>query len=411
MTRACACALLVLFLAAACLFGQEPGTSSQSPRRLMLSVDQKTGTGFTPDELTLLSRSMLLALQEARGDLVLVEPVRTPQPGSDLEITTLAQESGADCWIHVELSGSRTDAILRVRSFDVLDGTVVFEKTVPRQGGDSAAQNLVGERWEDIAAFLQGTYPPRASATALPMKNPDTISVTFQGIAGTRVKLSGAGSAKATLGADGTANVELPSAGTYELRATRLGSLTVKRKLVVRGDRTLALDQKKAPRMAIDASALLAWPGVAFSWAPIPDLLFLRAGLTTYLLGLVMREDTIFTSDPLTTIDILAGLYVLPSDSAWRLYAGLGGFLRVVHAPGELFAIDPLAPGGLQAALGIEARLAGPIRLFAEYEPMLYLTRYGSLFASAMGDSPGWVFFPQAALQMLSLRLGVRWHL
>jgi len=403
--------LLVLLLAAACGFGQDAGETGQSPRRLMLAVSQRNGTGFTADELTLISRSLLLVLQETRADLILVDPARQWPGGSDDELSALAGESWADCWMQVELSGSRTDAILRVRSFDMLDGTMLFEKTVPRRGGEFSALDLVGERWEDISAFLAGNYPPRASA-GISRKYPGTLKLSIQALAGTAVILSGAGKAKAKVGTNGAAQIDLPAPGVYELRATHWGSLPLKRRLFIRGDRSLILEQEPAPRMTLDASALMAWPGVAVSWAPVPGWLFVRAGLTTYLVGLVLREDAIFSSDPLTNLDLLAGLYLCPADGALRPYLGIGGFLRFVHASGWPIHLDPLAPLGLQAIIGAEIPLAGPARFFLEYEPMLYVTtEYPDLFATAMRDTPGWAFFPQAALQLLSFRMGIRWPL
>lgn len=411
MRRSGPAAALLLLLAAGGLQAQEPAPGILSARRLMLAVMQEKGTGFTPVEMTLISRSLLLALQDARSDLVLLEPVRQPASGSDEEIAAVLGDSGGDCWMLVELSGNRSNVVVRVRSWDMEEKKLVLEKTVPRQGGDFQAASLVAERWDDVAGFLAGTYPPRGQASKLVPRETGSITLTVQAQPGTAISLTGPGRAKALVAEDGSARIDLPSGGIYELQARRRGTSPISRRLVIRGDRSLALEQLPASRFSIDASLQLAWPGLAFSWTPVPDTFFLRAGLTTYVLGLVLSGDLVLSSDPLTNLDILAAVYLAPAGSPWRAYVGLGGFLRVVHAPGAFFGIDPLAPAGIEAVLGIEAPLAGRALAFAEYQPMLYATPYSLLFSSAVADSPGWLFLPNAALQTLNARFGVRWKL
>jgi hypothetical protein len=293
----------------------------------------------------------------------------------------------------------------------MVEKKLVLEKTVPRRGGDFQAADLVAERWDDVAGFLAGIYPPRGGTPGLPAEEAGGITLTVQAKPGTAVSLSGPARAKGLVTDEGNTRIALPSGGVYEMQAKRRGSSPITRRLVIRGDRSLALEQEPASRFAIDASLQLAWPGAAFSWTPVPDAFFLRAGLTTYILGLVLDGDMMLDSAPLTSFDILAAAYISPLGRPWRAYAGLGGFMRLVHAPGAFFGIDPLAPAGIEAVVGIEAPLPGKAFAFAEYLPMLYATPYSSLFASAVADSPGWWFLPQAALQTLNARLGIRWHL
>ena len=58
-------------------------------------------------------------------------------------------------------------------------------------------------------------------------------------------------------------------------------------------------------------------------------------------------------SQTLNLIDLGVGMYLNDADRNLRAYAGLGGFLRLVTAKGY-FGLEPIAPGGLQAFLGIE---------------------------------------------------------
>ena len=402
--------LLLLALAAGMLHAQE-GAQALAPRRLLLVVAQQGDDGLSPRELTLASRSLLLALQGGRPDLVLVEPAREPGSTGDGELSQLAGESGADCWMLVELSGNATQPVLRVRSFDVLSSSVVVDRTIRRttDAGLSVA-SLPNERWEDVSALLSGAYPPRA-AEAAPVKDVGRAAIVVRALPGTVVTLTKGAKGRATVGADGSARLEVPAPLVCELRAAKSGYLPVRQAVYVRGDRDLVISQEPAPRLSIDASMLMAWPGVAVLWAPVPEWFFVRAGLTTYLLGLVMREDAVFSTDPFSTLDVLAGIYLNPADNAVRFYAGAGGFVRFVHAPNMLFGIDPLAPAGLQAVIGAETRLGQSAKFFLEIEPMLYATRYPLLLLSTQDSTKGWFVFSQAALQINSVRVGARWPL
>lgn len=401
-------ALLLFLLAASSLSGQEQAPR-EAPRRLMLVVRQADAAGLTEEEITVVSRSMLLALQEARADLVMAEPSRKAQDHSDDGISRLAEESGADCWMLVEMSGAEEKPVFRVRSRDVLNGSTVIEATVRRQAEEAiSVMSLPNERWDDLSALLSGAYAARQAAD-LPVRDPGSALLTVRALPGTILAFSGG--IKATVGPDGTAEVTLPVPSPYELRAAHAGSASVLRSLFIQSDRELAIEQKPASRFAVDASALICWPGLAVSFFPVPERVFVRAGLTTYLVGLVLRPDEIFSSDPLTNFDILGGLYISPAYAAVRVYAGCGGFLRFVHAPGWPMRLEPLAPAGVEAVLGIETPIGATARFFAEYEPMLYGTATPQLLRSTQRSSAGWVYLSRAALQLLSVRIGMRWLL
>jgi hypothetical protein len=412
LTRRRAVALLLaLALAAPLAICQDAAQGTLAPRRLLLAAAQKPGFGLSAEDLALASRSMLLALQEARPDLVLVEPARQPASFVDDEMTILAGESGADCWLLVEFSGTREQPSLRVRSFDILSSEALIDKTTRRrEGGSFTTTGLALERWEDLSALLAGSYPPRAAAAVQDGEPRASAGLTVRALPGSVVTVVRGGRGRATIGEDGAARLEVPALpAVVEVRATKRGFLPARRILYIRADRDVSIEQKPAPRLAIDASMLMAWPGAAVLWSPVPELLFVRGGLTTYLLGLVMRGDAFITTDPFTNLDLLAGVYLNPADSALRLYVGAGGFLRLVHAPALLLGIDPLAPFGIEAVLGAEMSICPSAKVFAEFEPMLYVTGYPGLLLSTQGSSRGWFAFTGAALQVNSFRVGLRW--
>lgn len=398
--------LLLFLLAASSLSGQEQAPR-EVPRRLMLVVRQIEAGGLSHEEISLVSRSMLLAFQEARTDMILVEPARKAQDFSDDGMSRLAEESGADCWMRIETSGAKEEPVFLVRSRDVLNGSTVIDRTVRRKAGEAiSVMALPYERWDDLSALLEGAYPPR-EAVDLPRRDPGSALLTVRALPGTVLSFSGG--TKATVGPEGTTELTLAAPAAYELRAEHAGSASVLRSLFIQSDRELAIKQKPASRFAVDASVLICWPGLAVSFFPIPERVFVRAGLTTYLVGLVLQSDQVFSSDPLTNFDILGGLYVSPAYAAVRLYAGGGGFLRFVHAPGWPMRLEPLAPAGVQLALGAETPIGTSARFFAEYEPMLYGTATPQLLRSTQRSEAGWVFFSRAALQLLSFRIGIRW--
>ncbi len=373
----------------------------------MLVVGQANVPELTEEELAIVSRSMLLALQEARADLVMAEPARTAQDPSDDGMSLLAEESGADCWMLVEISGTEEGPVFRVRSRDVLTGSTVIDTTVRRVAGEAiSVMSLPNERWGELSVLLTGAFPPRDAAN-LPVRDPGSALLTVRALPGTVLTFTGG--TRATVGPDGAAEVTLPTSAAYQLRATHPGSASLLRSLFIQSDRELAIEQKPASRFAVDAYAQICWPGLAVSYFPVPEWVFVRAGLTTYLVGLVLRPDEIFSSDPLTNFDILGGVYLSPAYAAVRAYVGVGGFLRFVHAPGWPIRLEPLAPAGVQAALGLETSIGASARFFAEYGPMLYGTASPQLLRSTQGSGAGWIYFNKAALQLLSIRIGIRW--
>jgi len=414
MQRTCRAALPVfvlslLFLAAANLAGQNQAASREAPRRLLLAVTRAGDAGLTEEELAVVSRSMLLALQEARTDLVMVEPARTGQDLSDDGMSLLAEESAADCWMLVEISGAEEEPVFRVRSRDVLSGSTVIDTSLRRQAGEKiSVMSLPYERWDDLSALISGAYPPREAAD-MPVRDRGSALLTVRALPGTILAFSGG--TQATVGPDGTSEVTLPVPAAYELRAAHAGSASVLRTLFIQSDRELSIEQAPVSRFAVDVSALICWPGLAVSFFPVPERMFVRAGLTTYLVGLALRPGEVFSSDPLTNLDLLAGLYFSPGYAAVRVYAAFGGFLRFVHAPESPMRIEPLAPAGFATALGLETRIGASVRFFAEYEPMLYRTAAPELLRSTLRSSAGWVFSYDAAFQLLSFRIGMRWPL
>jgi hypothetical protein len=148
----------------------------------------------------------------------------------------------------------------------------------------------------------------------------------------------------------------------------------------------------------------------------MPNFLFVRGGFTTYLAGLLFSGDSyrsLFVSETLNLLDLGAAAYLNDADRNLRAYAGMGGFLRLVTAKG-FFGLEPIAPGGLQAILGIEYSRRLKQRFYLEFDPLLYFTSDTQLLIASLPSEQsrtGYAFFDKAALYFLNLRLGFRWQL
>jgi hypothetical protein len=180
---------------------------------------------------------------------------------------------------------------------------------------------------------------------------------------------------------------------------------------------TIKLEQARGARFAIEAFLNnLIFPGFEFSYYPIPGLLYARAGLTTYLLGLLLedsgseRADSLLISLPLNLLHLGVGAYLNDADRDLRAYAGLGAFLRLM-ADFKHIGLEPIAPWGLQAALGLEYSRHPARRFYLEFCPLLYFTsRPHLMFASLSPDYSlaGYAFLPWGVFYFLNLRLGFR---
>jgi hypothetical protein len=210
--------------------------------------------------------------------------------------------------------------------------------------------------------------------------------------------------------------VQLPL--TLSIRARHRGFYPLEDKSYVTQElTTLELEQKKGTRFAFDFYLNnVIFPGFEFSWFPMPNFLFVRGGFTTYLAGLLFSRDSyrsLFVSETLNLLDLGAAAYLNEADRNLRAYAGLGGFLRLVTAKG-FFGLEPIAPGGLQAILGIEYSRRLKQRFYLEFDPLLYFTSDAQLLIASLPSEQsrtGYAFFDKAALYFLNLRLGFRWQL
>jgi hypothetical protein len=241
--------------------------------------------------------------------------------------------------------------------------------------------------------------------------------VDFQALPGAQIAVTGMQTLLAD--AEGRASMQVQLPLTISVRARAKGYYPVENKFYVTQEQTtLELPQARGTRWAFDFYLNnVTFPGVEVSWFPLPNTLFVRAGLTTYLLGLLFSGDdqqsSILVSRSLNVLDLGAAWYLNDADRPVRAYAGLGGFLRLMTAK-NYFGVEPIAPAGIQAILGIEYSRRLKRRFYLEFDPLLYFTSDTMLLIASFPDNQrlgGYAFFDGAALYFLNLRLGFRWQL
>jgi hypothetical protein len=411
--------LLLLLFIPRLLPAQEEATAAPAPLGMLLHVDQQEGAGYSDNELLMISRSLLIALQgKLKGMTIVESPQGTPTASPD-QLTSQASAAGAEAWLWVEISADGDSTRLRVRVFDISRGQPGIDRAVDREG----RLNVFGlpfEKWADLTDLLLGTYP--AAAAAIPPEVPGSSVIMLKALPGTRIVLSGAPAV--TVDADGRAEITLASPAPYSLRATRAGYHDERMNLFLTKNREIEIAQKANSVWAVEASLKdFGYPGFDAAWFYVPGLLWLRMGFTTYALGINLQgqstsssggEGSVFSSSPLSNLILRAGVYLTPKDRLFRMYSEAGAFLRIFHDPGWMPRLEPISWGGFQLALGTEVSSSRGGAFFLEYLPMVYFTPRPNLFQASLGtdnNPPGWIFTPAAAISLLSFRAGYRWFL
>ncbi len=392
-----------------CAGAQEP-VPGEETRRLLLCFELAPGAKFSQQEQLLLYESLLVKVGSVSRKVALLEAPGRKPPASDAARSTLARSLGGDSWLRVQVSGDMSSAGVAVSSYDLLVSEIVYQFELRKSLARGAAELQRGF-WNEVLQATSEYYSQAAAAKSLPGE------VVFQALPGTKIAVAGAPSLLAD--AEGQARMQVQLPLTLSIRARHQGFYPLENKYYVTQElTTLELNQARGTRFAFDFYLNNAiFPGFEFCWYPLPNTVFLRAGFTTYLAGLLFSGDSqsagLFVSKTLNLLDLAAGAYLNDADRSLRAYAGLGGFLRLVTASGY-FGLEPIAPGGLQAFLGIEYSRRLKQRFYLEFDPLLYFTSDTQLLIASFPPEQklaGYAFFDRVAFYFLNLRLGFRWQL
>ena len=400
--------VLVLVLLSASGFALE--APRQIPRRLAVAVSRPQGSKFTPADALMIARSLHQHLQDADGQVVIVEIAEMPAAATPVEMGSAATAAGADSWMLLTLDGQWTSARLGFRADDLHSNSTVAQFSTTRTTWSSPA-SLPGETWADAVGAIAGKFP-MIEVAAPPADSEQLARLDLTALPGSVI--TGLGSPPIRVDSSGSAFRMLLPEREYTLRTSLPGYVVVTQKIFLSGDRELAVQQKKSSRWGLDVSLSDSRaPGMDFTMA-FPTLpLFMRLGITTYALALALSPTEVFLSVPLTNIELRAGIYLSPEDRFFRFYAGLGAFARIVHAKDTFPMFDPVAPLGFMLLAGTEVPISAQGRLYFEYTPSVYLTNMPDALRAALGsdNAPGWVFASSEGFSLISFRVGYRWQL
>jgi len=313
--------------------------------RLLLSVESSSPGAWSAMDSLSFEKSIALALRSIAG-LTVIENTQPPRDTSGLEEAAQTQE--ADCWLRAEFSGGRDSPVVRVQLYDLAAKAMRVDRTVSMEAALDA-RSAAHERWYDLVDSVSESYPTVSAVSARPGE-PRGILLTLHALPGTRI--TGAPGGPITAGPEGTARLVMREAAACALHAELTGYFPAERTVFVDADRDLYLPQEPRSLLSVETGFENAFsPSLAAVFAIVPDLAWVRCGVTAFGFGLALDETQAVKSIPLWNLSLQAGMYVLPADSPVRPYAGLGPFVRLVQLPGAALRADPISPAGIQAAL------------------------------------------------------------
>ena len=207
--------------------------------------------------------------------------------------------------------------------------------------------------------------------------------------------------------------VTLRSLREYSFTVSRPGARA--RELTVYVERrpvTMNVELTPYPRHTLAATLRgLAWPGLEYAWYNEATTWTLRAGITSFLVGLTplrqvaadSAEPRVISSYGLTEVELGWHALLGNRDRLHRFTAGAGAALRLVHG-NVSFGLDPAIPWALRPTLGSEWELGRRLILSQRLGTDLFISpRPAFVPASAWTQRIGPVFW-----QLPIYRLGVR---
>ncbi len=289
--QAIAFSLLLLASAGGGSAAQE-GAARQ--RRLLLFFSVDAAGRFAQAEQRLLYESLLARLASPEAPFRVLEWGGKEIPPDDAGLTEATLERGCDAWAAIKLLRSAESPGYRLRSFDLVTRKQVADRTVERDT-PLRPRDLERRFWDEAASSLSESFQAVEFNTR----------VTFHGAPGTVV--TGLPGRPVVLGDEGTAEAVLPNPSFYAVRATHRLYRPSNVTFAVRDDPlTLDLRQERAPRYMLEGGlATMNFLSADAGIYALPNYVFVKIGLTTYVLGLSLARgegESVFVSEPLTDL-------------------------------------------------------------------------------------------------------------
>ena len=410
--------LLLIALATLCIVPlsaqQDDLDQFARPRRMVFFFETEPDR-LSPFDEFLLYNGILSTVGTANPSVVMVESPDRAVPASQTGKEDVARNPlvSADAWLHIYVAGDLEFLTVRAEIYDMLYQELVSEITI-QPGFPVSYRVLARGLWDEIAQEIADQFEPVV----------DTTEVTIKAVPGTEI--TGLAQGSHVLETNELA-VSLPNPATYTAVATRDGYVRASTSFYV-GFQPVSLEfvQRATPQMAVDAGiSSFQFPGTRYWYylTPAPDEWFLRGGIATQLIGInFVPNRPLFSSAPLTSITVDGGRMFLAEDSVTRLYAALGGFLRVTHEPQILGIDSDGAYGGLHLSLGAEVMpWAGvpflqQFSLFVDYQPTFFFAPSPAEFVEVSfswnafpdGRPPGFVVLDWGLIDLRNLNLGAK---
>jgi hypothetical protein len=379
------------------------------PRRLLVSIAYPQGYELSAELEARISRSLLVALARAEGIRIFEYTGEARETQKQWEAE--AVKSGADCWLSIIFQGGPDTPSITLLSYDTALGKKRIDATIPLPSPLSES-GISDDMWEDAVSLVAEQYFA-VDPAVLERAAKEKAALSFKALPNTRI--TGLPGGPVDVGKNGTAVVEVPIPGSYSILLTRQCFLPATMDLYVDSPLDVSVVQEPGPLIAVDFTLFNNFfPGVGLVFFPVPDYVFLKLGIDSFLIGLALNDQTAFFSLPLTNVTFQAGSFFTPEESVPRISVAIGAFLRIAHLEGNPFIIDALAPGGGLLALSAEIGPTTRHRFFVEYAAMIYFTDYPDLLRAAVDpeETPeGYAFTGLAVFSLFNLRLGFRWLL
>jgi len=378
------------------------------PRYMIYLFEAEEGT-LSARESFVLYNSILAAVARANDGVVILESPDDAVPRTKEGKEELARRVNADSWLHVVASGGFANLTVEASTFDILKQETIGEHLV-RPGFVVDYRVIARGFWDDIAASIRDGYE----------RIVDTTTLTVAGRPGT--ELEGAPGGPYRVGDDGTVELELPYPSVFLLRAKSSGAYVVERHVSL-GIEPVELDlgQMTKPLFGVEASISgLQFPALRLWVSILRAEVFARLYLSTQTIGLYPLDNAtsiVQTGSSLSFIGADAGLYVLPPERLFRLFAAAGGYIRISHPEGY-FGIDKdIAPGAATLSLGCEYSPSRRLRFVASYDPAYifaddprkFIERSFTANSYPSGEVPGYVLLENGLLDLRGFHIGIRY--
>lgn len=399
MTRAwlvCALILISLLLPAG-------GSLFAEGRSLLLFYRNETNSANTISPLLFESLLSSLASGESSPSVGVF-----PAGWESLSLVDLDREAfhfGADAWLCVRVIPQGDAYGVEFELKDLLsDEAFSGSYSYPVPG----FRDMKDLFWYDVAQAVREYLPERSEERALRVQALPGTRLT--GIPGRRTIKVGPSGAVRFPGAGG---------GMLTLRAEKPGYYP--EELIVRpgeGLTEISFHQERGAKALFDVYTWNAqFFGAEFGVYTLPGEVFLKTGITSYLLGLYLPDeydtyDSLIISLSLLQFHIKVGCYLTDADALVRLYGTAGVFSRIILSSAYV-GVDTIAPFGFQPAIGLEFSRLGAGKLFFEYAPTLYVGEKAGMLADTSSSENHMPYLGSEYFffEPIAFKFGVRWQL